>query len=61
MALEKLGIEKQQLKDELQSEYNRLTLKQHELQKEGSAAPQCALVANELEQVKEKLDSLQES
>ena len=58
--MEKLGVEKQQLIEELQAEYNRLTLQEHDLRKEGSEkAPQRAQVSNELEQIKQQLNSLQ--
>lgn len=56
MALEKLGVEKKELVEELQADYSRLVQKQHTLTKE--AAPQRAAVANEIAQVKAKLDEL---
>ena len=61
MALEKLGVEKQQLKEELQSDYNRLVQQQHTLNKEASASgPQRAALANEIDQIKTKLNELQQ-
>lgn len=57
--LEKLGIEKDQLVQELQSEYSRKRLQEHELRKTGAPAPQRAQAANELSEIKSKLDQLQ--
>lgn len=57
--IEKLGVEKKQLIEELQSEYNRLRLQEHELQKTSAAAPQRAQLANEIVQIRQRLDSLQ--
>lgn len=56
--MEKLGVQKEQLVSELQAEYSRLRLKEHDLVKTGAPAPQRAQHANEMAQIKEKLDSL---
>lgn len=57
--MEKLGVEKQQLIDELQAEYSRKKLSEHEMNKVGAPAPQRASIANELAQIKSQLDELQ--
>jgi hypothetical protein len=57
--LEKLGIEKKELLAELQAEYNRKRHQEFELRKTGAPAPQRAQVANELSQIKQRLDQLQ--
>lgn len=59
--MEKLGVEKQQLIDELQAEYSRKKLNEHEMNKTGAPAPQRAAVANEISQIKAQLDELQKS
>lgn len=56
--IEKLGVEKKQLVEELQAEYSRKRLQEHELQKTGAASPQRAQIANELDQIKSRLDEL---
>jgi hypothetical protein len=56
--IEKLGVEKKQLVEELQSEYSRKRLAQHDLEKTGASAPQRAQAANELDQIKSRLDEL---
>lgn len=57
--MEKLGVEKEQLISELQAEYSRKRLQEHELQKTGAPAPRRAQVANELQDIKERLNQLQ--
>lgn len=57
--MEKLGVEKAQLIEELQSEYGRKKLQQHDLHKTGAPAPDRAQAANELNQIKSRLDDLQ--
>ena len=57
--IEKLGVEKEQLVAELQYEYSRKKLAEHEMQKTGAPAPCRAQVANELDQIKSRLDELQ--
>lgn len=56
--MEKLGVDKQELIDELQSEYSRKKLQEHELQKTGAPAPQRAQATNEVMEIKLKLDEL---
>lgn len=56
--MEKLGIETEQLKGELQDQYNNLRQREHDLLKTGAPAPDRAQVANEIEQIKQKLDEL---
>jgi len=56
--MEKLGVQKEQLVEELQAEYSRLRLKEHDLQKTSAPAPARAMVANEMAAIKEKLDLL---
>ena len=57
--IEKLGVEKEQLIEELQSEFGRKRLEEHEMQKTGAPAPTRAKIANELDQIKQRLDELQ--
>lgn len=57
--IEKLGVEKKQLVEELQAEYSRKKLDEHQMHKTGAPAPQRAQVANELDQIKARLDELQ--
>jgi hypothetical protein len=54
--MEKLGVEKKQLKEELQAEYNRVAKEIHTMVKE--ATPRRVFAANELDQIKQKLDEL---
>jgi hypothetical protein len=56
--MEKLGVEKEQLKSELQAEYGRLIQRQSELRKEADATTQTVLVTNEIEEIKSRLDDL---
>jgi DnaJ-domain-containing protein 1 len=60
--MEKLGIEKSQLIDELQTEYSRLIARQHQhaLMKTGSETHSKMILTNEIEQVKIQLDALLE-
>lgn len=62
MAMEKLGVENQELIEELQCEYNRIQHELHEeqMRKTASSSSRIALLTNELDQIKSKLDSLQE-
>lgn len=57
--MEKLGVEKQQLLEELQADYNRKRMTEHEMQKTGAPAPARAQLSNELEQIKTRIDDLQ--
>lgn len=59
--MEKLGVEKTQLVQELQGEYSRLRAKQHGLRKEASAINpgEMAQLDNEIREVTAKLDDLQ--
>lgn len=57
--LEKLGVEKQELICELQSEYSRKRMEQHELEKTGAPAPHRAKLAHELSEIRARLDQLQ--
>jgi hypothetical protein len=59
--MEKLGIEKKELTAELQAEYSRKKILQHDLQKTASAedAHRRAMIANEINEIKYRLDELQ--
>jgi hypothetical protein len=56
--MEKLGVEKNQLKKELQNEYNTLKEKQTSLSKTSSAAPECKVVETQLQKIKEKISEI---
>ena len=57
--MEKLGIERKQLVEELQGEYGRLRQQEHELQKTGAPAPRRAQIQSEIDQIKSQLNRLQ--
>lgn len=57
--MEKLGVEKEQLLQELQSDFSRKKLEEHQLHKTAAPASQRAQAANEIEQIKNRIDELQ--